>query len=191
MPPLTETFDSVQTRDVLPVGLGPPYHQPVLWLDPAQHWETGMDLGRMGRLARVAESGKSRRSALTGLLGGVLCALGVPNFSPQTLTVGATERRRNKRKRERERNKDRSETPASPPPLPVDPVLPDDGADADLNPEEAAFLALLNDYRTSQGIPPLTHNLLLAEAAELHSADMALNNFTGHTGSDGSMSFDR
>lgn len=152
-----------------------------------------MDLGRFERLRRAIESGRSRRAALTGILGGILSLLGFFHFSPPALTLSTTEGRRNKRrrKREQERNKIRRPDPAPPPPLSPDPVLPDDGADVNLNSEEAAFLTLLNDYRAAQGIAPLTHNLLLAEAAELHSADMALNNFTGHTGSDGSMSFDR
>jgi uncharacterized protein YkwD len=69
--------------------------------------------------------------------------------------------------------------------------LPDDGANVELNPEEATFLTLLNDYRAAHGLPTLTHNLLLSEAAESHSADMAMHNVTGHTGSDGSTSSER
>ena len=153
-----------------------------------------MDWGWFERPTRAIDDERSRREALTDLLGGVLGFLGSSHSSLQALTVGATERRRNKRRRKREKERDKGRLlprPPSPPTLPPAPILPDDGADAALNSEEATFLTLLNDYRAAHGLQALTHNLLLAEAAELHSADMAMNNFTGHTGSDGSMSFDR
>jgi uncharacterized protein YkwD len=152
-----------------------------------------MDLARLERLIHAIDSGRSRREVLTGLLGGVLVSLGFPHRSLLTLTVDATERRRNKRKRkrEKERDKDKPPVPASPPTVPPVPILPDDGANAELNPEEATFLTLLNDYRAAHGLQALSHSLLLSEAAEIHSADMAMHNITGHTGSDGSTSSER
>jgi len=50
---------------------------------------------------------------------------------------------------------------------------------------------LINQERTSRGIPPLTSNLLLHNAAWGHSNDMAQNNFFNHTGSNGSQFYER
>jgi uncharacterized protein YkwD len=52
-------------------------------------------------------------------------------------------------------------------------------------------IALINGARTNAGLPALTINAQLASAAQGHSADMACNNFLGHTGSDGSWINDR
>lgn len=51
--------------------------------------------------------------------------------------------------------------------------------------------ALINQERANAGLPALTVNSLLESAAQSHSADMACNNFLGHTGSDGSYIHDR
>jgi len=45
---------------------------------------------------------------------------------------------------------------------------------------------LINSERQKNGLPALTVNSLLASAAKNHSADLACNDLTGHTGSDGS-----
>lgn len=45
---------------------------------------------------------------------------------------------------------------------------------------------LINEYRVSQGLTPLTANLHLIAAAERHAQDLADHLMTGHIGSDGS-----
>jgi uncharacterized protein YkwD len=50
---------------------------------------------------------------------------------------------------------------------------------------------LLNQERTSRGIPALVNNNQLHNAAIRHSQDMACNNFVSHTGSDNSDPGDR
>jgi uncharacterized protein YkwD len=45
---------------------------------------------------------------------------------------------------------------------------------------------LINQERISHGCQPLNVSPQLSAAAQAHSQDMALNNFVGHTGSDGS-----
>jgi uncharacterized protein YkwD len=50
----------------------------------------------------------------------------------------------------------------------------------------AEMAALINQLRCTQGLHPLTVNGLLNATGETHSIDMAMNNFFGHTGSDGS-----
>lgn len=50
----------------------------------------------------------------------------------------------------------------------------------------AQVLDLVNAERTAAGLPELTHNALLSDAAAVHAADMASNDFFAHTGSDGS-----
>ncbi|HEX2698177.1 MAG TPA: CAP domain-containing protein, partial [Anaerolineales bacterium] len=47
-------------------------------------------------------------------------------------------------------------------------------------------LALINNARTANGLPALTLNDQLSEAAQSHSADMACNGFLSHTGWNGS-----
>lgn len=56
---------------------------------------------------------------------------------------------------------------------------------------ETQVLALINQERTSRGIPALTSNTRLRNAALGHSQDMACNDFISHTGSDGSSPGDR
>lgn len=46
--------------------------------------------------------------------------------------------------------------------------------------------SLINQARGNAGVPALSLNPLLAQAAQGHSIDMACNNFLGHQGSDGS-----
>jgi uncharacterized protein YkwD len=46
---------------------------------------------------------------------------------------------------------------------------------------------LINQARKNAGLPDLSLNPLLTQAAQGHSIDMACNNFLGHEGSDGSM----
>jgi uncharacterized protein YkwD len=53
------------------------------------------------------------------------------------------------------------------------------------------IISLINQARASADLPTLTVNSQLTVAAQGHSADMACNNFLGHTGSDGSYLTDR
>ena len=48
------------------------------------------------------------------------------------------------------------------------------------------IISLINQARANAKLPTLTINPQLTAAAQSHSADMACNNFLGHTGSDGS-----
>ena len=50
---------------------------------------------------------------------------------------------------------------------------------------------LINNARAEAGVPALTINTQLTEAARGHSADMACNNFLSHTGSNGSSAYTR
>jgi uncharacterized protein YkwD len=52
-------------------------------------------------------------------------------------------------------------------------------------PEECAFLGIINTYRKQNGLGTLTISLTLSAAAEYHSADMAKNNYFSHTLFDG------
>ena len=53
------------------------------------------------------------------------------------------------------------------------------------------IISLINQARANANLPTLTVNSQLTAAAQGHSADMACNNFLGHTGSDGSWITDR
>lgn len=57
--------------------------------------------------------------------------------------------------------------------------------------QELAFLGLINNYRQQNGMAPLALDTKLSNAAFGHSADMAINNFFSHTGSNGSSPWDR
>jgi uncharacterized protein YkwD len=60
------------------------------------------------------------------------------------------------------------------------------------NPDyESEVLALLNTIRIQNGLRQLASDRMLVSAATGHSSDMACNNFTSHTGSDGSSFRDR
>jgi uncharacterized protein YkwD len=68
-------------------------------------------------------------------------------------------------------------------------ILPAPSARAQgLDPAAATneVLALMNQERASRGVAPLARHCDLDRAAARHASDMALNNFTSHTGSDGS-----
>ena len=56
---------------------------------------------------------------------------------------------------------------------------------------ESEVLNLLNNGRSSNGLEPLTANDQLTAAALAHSNDMACKDFVDHTGSDGTLWFDR
>lgn len=56
---------------------------------------------------------------------------------------------------------------------------------------ENTILALINQARTSRGLPALNLNTQLTEAAWRHSKDMGCNDFTSHNGSDGTNWYDR
>jgi uncharacterized protein YkwD len=51
--------------------------------------------------------------------------------------------------------------------------------------------SLINEERARAGLPALTVNSLLANAAQAHAADMACNNMISHTGSNGSSVYSR
>ena len=51
--------------------------------------------------------------------------------------------------------------------------------------EELMFLALINDYRAQNGLPALSLNLTLGEAADFHSQDMATSGYFEHTAPNG------
>lgn len=74
--------------------------------------------------------------------------------------------------------------------------LAQEGADeTPLTAEAKAFeldvIRLANQERTARGLPPLRYNGSLTEAARAHNQDMITHDFFGHTGSDGSDSWDR
>jgi uncharacterized protein YkwD len=56
---------------------------------------------------------------------------------------------------------------------------------------ENQVLSLINSARESAGLPGLSLNYQLADAALIHSQDMACVDFIDHTGSDGSTWYDR
>jgi uncharacterized protein YkwD len=60
-----------------------------------------------------------------------------------------------------------------------------------INPLVEEVIALTNSYRTKHGLQPLTLNLNLSKSAQVHSQDMALNDFFSHTGSNGTKVSDR
>jgi len=60
-----------------------------------------------------------------------------------------------------------------------------------LDSEEQAFLQLLNTYRQQNGLQPINLSPTLTPAAELHSEDMADNNYFSHTSLDGRTFVDR
>lgn len=103
------------------------------------------------------------------------CVLGL--VGALTLAGGSIAGADARKKRKKQRRKDRR---------PGNGGSVDAGSNVKLDSEEQAFLSALNAYRAQNGLGPLTVNADLAEAAEAHSRDMAVNNFTGHTGSDGS-----
>ncbi len=59
-----------------------------------------------------------------------------------------------------------------------------------LTAKEAEFLNGLNAERVRAGLPPLTLDPALVEAARYRSADMAANNYFSHTAPDGTTVFD-
>jgi uncharacterized protein YkwD len=60
-----------------------------------------------------------------------------------------------------------------------------------LDPEEAAFCGLINNYRASKGLPALMVSEALTNASEWHSTDMATKNYFSHTDSLGRDPFKR
>lgn len=60
-----------------------------------------------------------------------------------------------------------------------------------LDPEEEAFVTLINDYRQENGLQPLLINAELQDAAEWMSADMGENAYFSHTDSLGRSPWDR
>ena len=55
-----------------------------------------------------------------------------------------------------------------------------------LDGEERDLLDLVNEYRESNGLPPVTVSATLTRAAERHAGDMAAKDYMAHQGSDGS-----
>lgn len=62
---------------------------------------------------------------------------------------------------------------------------------AELAPEVAAFVQLMNDHRDGLGCPALTWNVDVAYVAQAHSQDMVDRGFFAHTNPDGASPFDR
>lgn len=58
-----------------------------------------------------------------------------------------------------------------------------DVADASVDGEEAAFLAIINKYRADNGAQPLRISPALTQAAYWMATDMAAKNYFGHTDS--------
>jgi uncharacterized protein YkwD len=65
------------------------------------------------------------------------------------------------------------------------------GAEAAQDSEEQAFLTLINNYRTQNGLGTLSLNTQLNNSAEWMSEDMATNNYFSHTDSLGRDPFQR
>ncbi len=61
----------------------------------------------------------------------------------------------------------------------------------DLDPEEAAFLEIINDYRTDHGLGTLTASRSINQAAYDHSLDMGVQGYFDHTSLDGRSPWDR
>lgn len=81
-------------------------------------------------------------------------------------------------------------TPTGPTPTPTHtPVVTPSPTPA--NDWEVRVVQLINSERAAQGLPPLSIDSRLVQAARRHSQDMATNNFFSHYGSDGSSPFDR
>jgi len=86
----------------------------------------------------------------------------------------------------------------SPPPTstPTHTALPPTPTSGLCNPSgnsglESSLIQLINQERQSRGIGTLSQQSQLTAAARIHSEDMACNNFVSHTGSDGSLPWDR
>jgi uncharacterized protein YkwD len=58
-------------------------------------------------------------------------------------------------------------------------------------PPEAQLIALINQERGSQGLPPLAYSELLSSVARAHSQDMLARDFVDHINPDGLTPFDR
>src|SRR5262249_35647590 len=71
------------------------------------------------------------------------------------------------------------------------PLLAQTPGSACADSEESAFLQLINDYRTQNGLQPLAFSQTLSVAAENHNIDMVTNDMFSHTGTDGSSWTDR
>jgi uncharacterized protein YkwD len=71
--------------------------------------------------------------------------------------------------------------PAAPAPAPATPAPPIAAATT-----QAGLLPLINRFRATEGLPPLSANPALSGAALTHAFDMAANGFVSHTGTDGS-----
>ena len=74
---------------------------------------------------------------------------------------------------------------------PTTPTITPTAGVATLNADEQEILRLTNELRSSVGCGPLAIDSMLEQAAVLHSTDMADHNTMSHTGSDGSMPWDR
>ena len=77
------------------------------------------------------------------------------------------------------------------PGAPVERSQASDEALRNLDDQEQAFLGLINQYRQSQGLAPLTATPLLNQVAYDHSNDMATNDYFDHNDKAGHSPFDR
>ena len=74
--------------------------------------------------------------------------------------------------------------PAAPTP-PLTPAFAVTSADACVDDEEVAFLAMINDHRAASGLGSLSVSASLSSAAAYHSIDMAAKGYLAHTLLDG------
>lgn len=81
-------------------------------------------------------------------------------------------------------------TVVSPSPIPTN-TVPAVCSPAGSDGFESTLIGLINQERRNRGIAELQAQGQLTTAARLHSADMGCNDFVSHTGSDGSMPWDR
>ena len=109
----------------------------------------------------------TRRIALRGLF--VTSAATVMN----SLAAVQVDAKKKKKKRRKSKKKSRSGGGS---PLP---------AHVEIDTEEQAFLALINDYRARNGKGALSINSQLNAAAARHSMDMGVNNFFNHVNKQG------
>jgi len=78
-------------------------------------------------------------------------------------------------------------------PVPATPTVPEpqSASASSSNPLIDEVLRVTNVYRAEHGLQPLTLNIELSNAAQVHSEDMALRDFFSHTGSNGTRVSDR
>ncbi|HRT32329.1 MAG TPA: CAP domain-containing protein, partial [Anaerolineae bacterium] len=77
-------------------------------------------------------------------------------------------------------------SPVGTPPPAMPPAVTPAPPPADIAAWPYETVRLMNEVRASYGLPPLTYNETLAQAAQLQATDCAQRGWCSHTGSDGS-----